>query len=95
MATQTFLAYYAAPIASDSRASGVFEFQSENRKGTKANIYDARMEMLKLYGKDAVSWNIEKVERKTASKTETSGQLTLDFRPPKPEKKRGAKKEYW
>ena len=51
--------------------------------------------MLELFGKDAVSWSIDKVERKTARAEKTDGQLELDFRAPKPERKRKYKKEYW
>ena len=56
---------------------------------------DARLKMLELYGKDAVSWNIDKVERKCASKPVQDGQLALDFRPPKVERKRAKRKEWW
>ena len=48
-----------------------------------------------LYGKDAVSWTIDSVERKKASVASQDGQLALDFRPPMPERKRAKKKEYW
>ena len=51
--------------------------------------------MLELYGKDAVSWTVDRVERKKASKPVQDGQLELDFRPPKKERKRAKKKEYW
>ena len=44
---------------------------------------------------DAVSWTIDSVERKKASVASQDGQLALDFRPPKPERKRAKKKEYW
>ena len=48
----------------------------------------------------AVSWTIEKVERAGAAPAEkrektTDGQLALDFRPPKPERKRKHSKGYW
>ena len=36
-----------------------------------------------------------RVERKKASVASQDGQLALDFRPPKPERKRAKKKEYW
>ena len=56
--------------------------------------------MLELFGAGAVSWTIEKVERKAAAPAEkqekiTDGQLALDFRPPKPERKRKHSKGYW
>ncbi|NGM17825.1 hypothetical protein [Xiamenia xianingshaonis] len=92
---QTYLAHYVSPIASDARATGLFEFESDSRMGSKANLHDARMRMLELYGKDAVSWSIDKVERKPAKSLDADGQLTIDFRPPKPVRKRAPKKEYW
>ena len=55
----------------------------------------SRLRMLELYGKAAVSWTIDSVERKKASVASQDGQLALDFRPPKPERKRAKKKEYW
>ncbi len=56
--------------------------------------------MLELFGASAVSWTIEKVERAGAAPAEkrektTDGQLALDFRPPKPERKRKHSKGYW
>ncbi|WP_232501752.1 hypothetical protein [Eggerthella sp. YY7918] len=92
---QTYLAHYRSPAASDARATGVFEFESDARAGSKGNLRDARLKMLELYGKDAVSWNIDKVERKCASKPVQDGQLALDFRPPKVERKRAKRKEWW
>ena len=92
---QTYIAHYRSPAASDARATGLFEFQSDARAGTKANSRDARLKMLELYGKDAVSWTVDRVERKKASKPVQDGQLELDFRPPKKERKRAKKKEYW
>ena len=92
---QTYLAHYRSPNASSDRARGLFEFDSDARAGTKANLHDARVRMLELYGKDAVGWTIDKVERKRAKEEKTDGQLELDFRAPKPERKRKHKKEYW
>ncbi len=62
----------------------MFEFTSEARLGSKANVHDARIKMLELYGNDALAWQIEKVEHKTASaaKRQIDGQLELDFREP-------------
>ncbi len=89
-----YLAHYRSPAAADVRGSGVFEFESEARANTKDNMRDARVRMLEIFGKDAASWNIEKVEKKTA-KTETlDGQLSLDFRPVKKRRRRRTK-EYW
>jgi nicotinic acid mononucleotide adenylyltransferase len=92
---QTYIAHYRSPAASDARATGLFEFQSDARAGTKANSRDARLRMLELYGKDAVSWTIDKVERKRSREAVSDGQLELDFRAPKPVRKRAKKKEYW
>lgn len=86
----TYIAHYRSPNASADRAMGVFEFTSENNAGSKANLHDARVRMLELHGSKAVSWVIEKVEKKRESKAKApfDGQLTLDFREPLPEKKR-------
>ena len=54
---QTYLAHYRSPNASADRARGLFEFESDARAGTKANLHDARVRMLELFGKDAVSWS--------------------------------------
>ena len=90
----TYLAHYQSPAAADVRGSGVFEFESEARAGSKDNHHDARMRMLELFGKDAASWTIERVEKKTAKATALDGQLTLDFRPEKKRRRRRTK-EYW
>ena len=89
-----YLAYYRSPVAADVSGSGVFEFESDARAGSKANTHDARLKMLEIFGKDAVSWSIERVERKTAANDVIDGQLTLDFRPQKKRRKRRTK-EYW
>ena len=89
-----YLAHYRSPAAADVRGAGAFEFQSEARMGSKDNLHDARMKMLELFGKDAASWNIEKVERKTAKTKAMDGQLELDFRPEKKRRRRRTK-EYW
>lgn len=90
------------PVAEGLLREGarLFEFESDARAGTKANAHDARMKMLELFGASAVSWTIEKVERAGAAPAEkrektTDGQLALDFRPPKPERKRKHSKGYW
>ena len=92
---QSYIAHYKSPTGSSKRARGAFEFESEARANTKANTHDARVHMLELYGSEAISWTIEKVERKQTSKEISSGQLELDFRAPKPIRKRAKKKEYW
>lgn len=94
----TYVAHYLSPTGSAERASGVFEFESDARAGTKANAHDARLKMLELFGASAVSWTIEQVERKKATPkpdVPTDGQMALDFRPPKPERKRRHSKGYW
>lgn len=92
---QTYVAHYRSPVAADQRGQGIFEFESESRAGSKGNLHDARMKMLELFGKDAVSWSVVRVERKKASASSQDGQLQIDFRPPKPERKRAKRKEWW
>lgn len=92
---QTYIAHYQSPRASQNRAKGQFEFESDSRGGTKANQHDARMKMLELYGTEALSWTIERIERKKAASDAADGQLQLDFRAPAPERKRAKKKEWW
>ena len=89
-----YLAHYRSPAAADVRGAGAFEFESNARLGTKDNLHDARLKMLETFGKDAASWNIEKVERKTAKNGALDGQLELDFRPEKKRRRRRTK-EYW
>ncbi len=91
----TYMAHYTSPAASDVRGSGFFEFESDARLNSKDNLHDARMKMLELYGKDAVSWTIDSVERKKASTEALDGQLELDFRPEKQPRKRKRTKGYW
>lgn len=89
-----YLAHYRSPAASDVRGAGAFEFESSARMGTKDNQRDARVRMLELYGKDAASWSIVKIEKKTAKNSALDGQLELDFRPEKKRRRRRTK-EYW
>ena len=89
-----YLAHSQSPKAADVRGAGVFEFESEARAGTKDNLRDARLKRLETFGRDAASWNIEKVEKKTAKSEVLDGQLTLDFRPEKKRRRRRTK-EYW
>ena len=72
---QTYIAHYISPAAADVRGTGLFEFESDSRANTKGNLRDARLKMLELYGKDAVSWTIDSVERKKASVASQDGQL--------------------
>ena len=89
-----YLAHYRSPAASDVRGTGAFEFESEARIGSKDNQRDARLKMLEMFGKDAASWSIVKVEKKTTKSTVLDGQLQLDFRPEKKRRRRRTK-EYW
>ena len=91
-----YLAHYKSPAAADVRGSGYFEFESDARAGTRDNTRAARMRMLELFGKDAVSWQIDSVERQRqqTSQSALDGQLELDFRPEK-KKRRRRTKEYW
>lgn len=89
------MAHYISPAASDVRGTGFFEFESNARLNSKDNLHDARMKMLELFGKDAVSWSIDKVEKKKASNDVMDGQLELDFRPEKQVRKRRHSKGYW
>ncbi len=91
----TFMAHYISPAASDVRGNGFFEFESNARLNSKDNLHDARMKMLELFGKDAVSWSIDKVEKKKASNDVMDGQLALDFRPEKQVRRRRHSKGYW
>ena len=90
----TYLAHYLSPAAADVRGAGAFEFESDARMGSKENIRDARVKMLEMFGKNAASWSIERVERKTAKNGAMDGQLELDFRPEKKRRRRRTK-EYW
>ena len=90
----TYLAHYTSPAAADVRGTGFFEFESDARIGSKENLRDARMRMLEMYGRDAVSWDIDRVERQKAATEALDGQLELDFRPEK-KRRRTKKKEYW
>lgn len=92
---QTYIAHYSSPKASDNRAKGLFEFESGSRAGSKGNLHDARLKMLELYGKDAVSYTIDRVSRKTTTSSSCDEQLELDFRAPAHPRKRAHRKEYW
>lgn len=92
---QTYIAHYSSPAASDVRAKGLFEFESDFRAGTKGNQHDARLKMLELYGKNAVSYSIVRIERKKSTTIACDEQLELDFRAPKVQHKRAKKKEWW
>ena len=81
-----FIAHYCSPRTADVRGIGFFEFESDARLGSKALAHDARIRMLELFGKDAVSWSIDSIQRKTKANACLNGQLEFDFREEKPEK---------
>ena len=47
------------------RGEGVIEveYESAEKAGTRGNKTDARCAMLKIYGNDAISWQLLKVRR--------------------------------
>ena len=80
-----YIAHYRSANAAIDRAKGVFEFESESKAGSKANMHDARLAMLETFGSTAVSWIIDEVtiaSSPKADKNVTGGQLQLDFREP-------------
>lgn len=84
---QTYIAHYSSPV-NEAPTKGYFEFESEHRASSKLNARDARIRMLELYGKEAVSWEIDKIRLKKKSDGVSSMQLELDFRDPKKPKRR-------
>ena len=89
----TYIAHFSSP-ANSAPAKGFFEFESAFRASSKSNLHDARIRMLELYGKDAVSWVIDEVRLKKKSQDVCGDQLELDFREPKPTRKRPKAKKY-
>ncbi len=77
----TYIAHYKSPGGANP-VSGVFEFESAHRAGSKQNMHDARMRMLTVYGNEAVAWNIDSVESKKADDVRGDHQMELDFREP-------------
>lgn len=90
----TFTAHYLSPKASYKRVNGLFDFESENRLGSKAIQKDARLAMLERFGNDSLPWVIDKIERKK-KKSQADGQMMIDFREPVQVSKRKKKKGYW
>lgn len=84
-----YIAHYRSLDSAAEHISGLFEFESSARLGTKANAHDARMRMLEEFGNAALSWSIYRIERKRADAQQVDGQQQLDFR--KPVRKRRAK----
>lgn len=82
-----FRAQYASPHNANPQ-SGQFTFESKHQLGSKGNEQDARYKMLELFGNEAVSWNIIRVERTKSTEADAPVQLGLDFREPKKTRKR-------
>lgn len=85
----TYIAHYQSPNSANP-VSGVFEFTSSHRAGSKQNMHDARMTMLMAYGNEAVAWSIDSVESKKSDDVRGDHQMQLDFREPtdpKPKKR--------
>lgn len=77
---------YRAHYTSNQNANpvnGTFEFESESNAGSKKNLSDARIKMLELFGKDAIPWRIDRVERADKEEASEFVQMQLDFREPK------------
>ena len=91
----TFTAHYISPKSAKERVNGLFDFDSENRLGSKAIEKDARVAMLKRFGNDSLPWIIDKIERKKKRKSQVDGQMMLDFREPVKKSKRKKKKAWW
>ena len=51
----TFTAHYVSPKNSEELINGLFDFESENRLGSKALEKDARLEMLSRFGNTALT----------------------------------------
>ncbi len=86
---RTYRASYRSPGHSAGER-GVFEFESSARAGTKANMHDARLEMLDRFGSKAVGWQIHGIELAKDSDGESpiDGQAELDFRAEAPKRRR-------
>lgn len=90
---QTYVAHYTSPIT-ESPTKGYFEFESEHRASSKKNAHDARIKMLELFGKEAVSWVIDEVKLKKRKDELCGDQIELDFREPKKPRKRRVTKKW-
>lgn len=77
----SYIAHYKSPQSANP-VSGVFEFTSSHRAGSKQNLHDARMCMLHSYGNVAVAWQIDSVEAKKSDDVRGDHQMELDFREP-------------
>lgn len=84
-----YVAHYESPKG-DNPQSGEFAFESVHPMNSKANVQDARFKMLDIFGKEAVSWQITRVERGSAATAKSDDdylQPTLDFREPEHKRK--------
>ena len=90
---QTYVAHYTSPVT-ESPTKGYFEFESEHRASSKKNAHDARIRMLELFGKEAVSWIIDEVKLKRKRDELCGDQIELDFREPKKPRKRRVTKKW-
>lgn len=90
-----FTAHYYSPKADVDRVNGLFDFESDNRLGSKALEKDARLAMLERYGNKSISWIIDKISRKKIRSSQVDGQMMLDFRDPVEKPKRKKKKGWW
>ncbi|MCL1798353.1 MAG: hypothetical protein FWG23_01205 [Eggerthellaceae bacterium] len=88
-----YVAHFSSPLNA-APAKGSFEFESTARASSKQNRHDARIKMLELFGKDAVSWAIDDIKPKKSRQHACANQLELDFREHKPTRKRPVAKKY-
>ncbi len=88
----TYVAHYKSLDADSKRACGLFQFESDAKINSKQNTHDARLAMLENFGNDALSWQIEKIEKHKARDTRADGQLSFDWRGPAKKKRKVSKK---
>lgn len=80
---KTYRAHYKSPQGAHP-VNGTFEFESDNKAGSKLNAKDARIKMLEMFGNEAVAWMIDSIE--LAGEVEAAAEYVqpqLDFREPK------------
>lgn len=68
--------------------TGTFVFTSNFKRGSKANLHDARVRMLEAFGSRAASWNIEEVPAHDRPGNAEAGQIGLGCREPESPKPR-------
>ena len=91
---QVYVAHYVSP-KTENPMKGFFEYESVHRASSRQNRHDARIHMLEIFGKDAVSWVIDKVKLKPKKSVVCTDQMELDFREPKKPRRRKKSKKYW